>query len=198
MRLQPPHKDYGIVKRRIRTLALVSTLLSLTACVTMRAGSDYYSEADFSGYRSFVWVDESPIIEPRSARVEISALTVRRVREAIEAELAGKGFVMGTSREASDFAVSFTVGARDMLSIDDYPSYYRSSWRWRPPYYAPNVDISMYTEGTLAIDVFDNESRQPVWHGWARKRITGADIDDPEATINEAVEAILAGFPPGR
>ncbi len=56
----------------------------------------------------------------------------------------------------------------------------------------------MYTEGMLAVDVFDNESRQPVWHGWARKRITGRDIEDPEASIDEAVEAILADFPPQR
>lgn len=177
-------------------LATLALGVSLAACVTMQAGSDYYPEADFADYREYVWMDESPILRPASSRVDISPLTVRRIREAIEAELLGSGFEQVTRREDADFAVSFTVGARDRISVDDYPDYYRGPWRWRPPYYWPNVDVSMYTEGTLAIDVFDNESRQPVWHGWARKRITGADIDDPESTINEAVAAILAEFPP--
>lgn len=186
--------------RRMQGLTkLVATLaigLVLTACAGLQAGSDFYPQTDFSGYRSYVWVADSPIVEPESSRVDISPLTVRRIREAVEAELRDKGFTMGTSREQADFSVSFTVGARDMLRIEDYPSYYRGSWRWRPPYFWPNVDVSMYTEGTLAIDVFDNESRQPVWHGWARKQITGTDIENPGETIDAAVGAILADFPP--
>ena len=66
----------------------------------------------------------------------------------------------------------------------------------RPPYYWPNVDVEMYTEGMLAIDIFDNASREPVWHGWARKRILGADVANPETAINAAVSAILEDFPP--
>lgn len=185
-------------KMPVTTLVLLLLTFTLTSCVTMSAGSDYYPEADFTGYREYVWMEGSPIIRPASSRVDISALTVRRIREAIEAELLRSGFEQATaaSPENTDFAISFTVGARDMISVEDYPRYYRGSWQWRPPYYWPNVDVSMYTEGTLAIDIFDNESRQPVWHGWARKRITGSDIEDPESAINEAVQAILAEFPP--
>jgi uncharacterized protein DUF4136 len=83
-----------------------------------------------------------------------------------------------------------------MISLDDYPPYYRGEWTWSTPYYWPNVDVAMYTEGMLSVDVFDNATREPVWHGWARKAIVGSDIKNPEATIAEAVAAILADFPP--
>jgi hypothetical protein len=35
-----------------------------------------------------------------------------------------------------------------------------------------------------------------VWHGVAEKTINEADREDAEGTINAAVDAILAGFPP--
>lgn len=180
---------------RSGTLPLLAAL-AVTGCATMQAGSDYYPEADFSEYRTFAWVSDSPLIESDSERVAISPLSVRRIREAIERELSGKGFTLVADAGAADFALSFTVGARDMISMSDYPEAYRGSWRWGAPYYWPNVDIYMYTEGMLAIDVFDRATSQPVWHGWARKQILSADIDDPQTTIDAAVREILDGFPP--
>jgi len=100
------------------------------------------------------------------------------------------------SREQADFTVAFTVGARDLINVDDYPLGYRGRRPWSARYFGTGADVTTYTEGTLAIDIFDNGSRQPVWHGWARKRITGGDIEDPAPTIDAAVRAILAGFPP--
>ena len=172
------------------------TVLAITGCVSMQAGSDSYPEADFSGYRTFSWVSDSPLIQSESKRVAISPLDVRRIREAIERELGGKGFTLVEAPETADFALSFTVGARDMISMSDYPEAYRGSWRWGAPYYWPNVDIYMYTEGMLAIDVFDKATSQPVWHGWARKQILSADIDDPQAAIDAAVREIFKDFPP--
>lgn len=168
----------------------------LASCATMRAGSDYYPAADFSGYRTYVWMAESPLIQSQSSRVQISALSVRRIREAIERELAARNFARVATREEADFAIAFTVGARDSIRVEDYPPYYQGSWRWGSPYYWPNVDVAMYTEGMLAIDVFNNETREPVWHGWAQKRIVRSDIEEPGPTIDAAVAAILANFPP--
>ncbi len=175
--------------------ALVPCLLA-ASCATIQANSDYYAAEDFSKFHSYVWMADSPLIRSRSSRIDISPLTIRRIREAIERELAAKNFEAVATREEADFAVSFTVGARDTINIDDYPPYYRGDWQWMPPYYWPRVDVDMYTEGTLAVDIFDNATREPVWHGWARKTITGADVDDPNATINASVAAILADFPP--
>jgi hypothetical protein len=181
--------------RRFATAALPCLLAS--ACAVMEVGSDYYRAVDFSKLQTYAWIAESPLIRSQSRRVEVSAATVQRIREAIERELAAKSLEQVATREQADLAIAFTVGARDTINVDDYPPYYRGDWAWRTPYYGPGIDENMYTEGTLAIDIFDNARRGPVWHGWARKTITGADVDDPESTINAAVAAILAHFPPG-
>lgn len=183
--------------RAISLSILAATCFGVVSCATLRVGSDYYPETDFSSYRSFAWVAESPLIESQSRRVDISPINVRRIRDAIERELGAKGFEMVSNRADADFGVSFTVGARDRIEVTDYPAYYRGVWRWTPPYYWPNVDVYMYTEGTLAVDIFDNTTREPVWHGWARKEVVGADVRDPEPAIDEAVARILADFPPG-
>jgi hypothetical protein len=178
-----------------RLIAVFSCAL-VASCATIHADSDYYRAADFSKYHRYAWVADSPLIRSQSTRVQISPLTVRRIREAIERDLQSKGFELVAAREDAQFALSFTVGARDMITVNEYPPYYRGAWEWGPPYYGPNVNPDMYTEGMLAVDVFDNATREPVWHGWARKTIVGADVDDPEKTINAAVDAILADFPP--
>jgi hypothetical protein len=174
---------------------LLGTLV-VASCTSIRADSDYYDAADFVEFHSYTWVAESPLIRSESSRVNLSPLTIRRIREAIESDLAAKSFEIAATLEAADFAVSFTVGARDMITLDDYPPYYRGDWRWGYPYYWPYVDVAMYTEGMLAIDIFDNATREPVWHGWARKTILQSDINDPAPTIDAAVRAILADFPP--
>lgn len=184
------------VSRTARLLALGCVLLLGCSCVTIHADSDYYEAADFSKFQRYVWVAESPLIHSQSARVDISALTVRRIREAIERTLTDKGFELAADRDDAQFALSFTVGARDLITMNDYPIFLRGSWEWGPPYYGPNVNPDMYTEGTLALDVFDIATREPVWHGWARKTIVGADVDDPKKTIDAAVAAILEHFPP--
>jgi hypothetical protein len=56
----------------------------------------------------------------------------------------------------------------------------------------------MYTQGMLAIGVFDNVSPEPVWHGWVRRQILNRDIDNREPAIAEAVLTITGCFPAGR
>ena len=75
---------------------------------------------------------------------------------------------------------------------------YPRHWGWGGMYYGYEMEttVRQYTRGMLAIDVFDVAERRPVWHGVAEKRITESDREDAAATIREAVNAILDGFPP--
>jgi len=177
---------------RIRALA---PLLLLAACATMSVTSDKYPQADFSGYRTFAWIAADPLIRPRNGQ-EISALTSRRIREAIESELAGKGYREVNDPAGANFVVAFTVGTRDRLDAESYPAPFRGPWLWG--WYGNETDLRVYREGTLSIDIFDGATHQPVWHGRARKEITGSDVKDPEPVIKRAVTAILGKFPTRR
>lgn len=181
------------MKRVSRAGSMLSVLLLLAACASMRVGSDQYSQADFSSYRTYAWIGEDPLIQPRDSQLQISALTVRYIREAVEAELAAKGYRRTDAPAGADFVVAFTVGARDRLDAEAYPAPFRGPWLWDWSW--RNVDVQVYREGTLSIDIFDGKGQQPVWHGWARKTITQSDEADPAPVIQRAVARILARFP---
>lgn len=173
--------------------ACVAAALLLAGCMSMRVTSSQYPEADFSGYRSYAWISDDPLIRPSDTEPPVSALTARRIHEAIEAELAAKGYSAVAVPQLADFVVAYTVGTRDRIDAGSYPAPYRGPWLWRG--YGPEMDLRVYQEGTLAIDIFDGDTRQPVWHGRASKEITGTDVADPQPVIRKAVTAILQKFP---
>lgn len=172
-------------------------LALLGACAgTLPVRTDYDRQADFSGYRTYTWVSDNPMLTPEGGNPAISPLTRRRIVTAIESELQRKGYTTAGSPEQADFAVAFTVGTRDRIDIDSYPTAYRGNWYWRHSFWYYDVRTWTYQEGMLAIDIFDQATHQPVWHGFTSKRITSSDRKDPASIIHQAVGAILAKFPP--
>jgi hypothetical protein len=182
--------------RVLVALALIMPLvLGLSACETLRVGSDYDRTASFSGFHSFTWVraDDVGMHNP---------LVAERAREAIKARLERMGYTYVSEADQADFAVDFTIGSRERVDVQTYPAAYAGAWWgygrgwWGYPYWGTGVDVQRYREGELAIDVFDARTHKPVWHGWAKKPLTEADMEHSSGTIREAADAILARFPP--
>jgi uncharacterized protein DUF4136 len=180
-----------------RLLVLTLTTVILTACATLSVGSDHDPAVSFSAYHTYVWmpprtkVDESP-----------NPLVVQRAHDAIEGALAAKGYQFTSNPADADFVVDFTIGSRARTDIRSYPAPYVVPWHaeraywWGVPYWGNEVDVRQYREGTLSIDVFDGKTHRPAWHGWARKELTRADLDHSSGSIREAVDSVLAQFPP--
>jgi len=158
-------------------------------CTTTRVSSDFDRSARFDGYHTYAWL-------PRAHASGRNPLIVRFARESIDAELAQKGFVLAADPSTADFEVDFTIGAHDRLDVSTYPARYRGPWGWGRGYYGDAIDVRQYREGTLAIDVFDGRTHQPVWTGRATKEITGADQSHSDGPIRIAAAAVLAQFPP--
>ena len=59
------------------------------------------------------------------------------------------------------------------------------------------VTTLQYTEGQLALDIFGVAEARPVWHGTIGRQLTRAEREAPDELVREALEAILAEFPPG-
>lgn len=173
-------------------LLAVLSALALYACATepkVKVDSD--PATDFSRYRTYSWAYAA-------APQGINPLNQERVKTAIDRVLASRGY---TQAQPGDFAIGYTLGARDKVKVTDlgpygafYPGYGFGFRRaWAAPY--SNVDVRNVTEGTLAIDIYDVQTKRPVWHGLASKELS-ADGADP-ADIDAAVTSLLAKFPPG-
>ena len=159
---------------------------------------DYYSrhdpEQDFSIYKTFAWTSERPWVE--MGNLDIDPIVEQRVMDAIKTTLSDKGFIFIENRDDADIAVSFTLGARDQIEIDDHQDIISGDWRWgRGNFGQPHIE--QFTEGTLAIDLYDLKRRSPVWFGSATKRLDHKEIGSiSEERLKRAVEGILGGFPP--
>jgi hypothetical protein len=177
--------------------AAAGAVLTAGCATTLKAQSDHDRTQNFSSYHTYSWMADQPMIAPADEVARVSPLNRRRIEQAIENELASKGFQKSTDRGAADFVVSYTVGARDRVDVFSYPAPYGGPWRWGGPYFGHDVDVTMYREGTLSIDMFDGKSHQPVWHGWATKRISEQDVKHAAEQIPPAVTLIMKDFPPG-
>jgi hypothetical protein len=188
-----------------KILGALAALLLLSGCAsTFKASFDHDPANDFSGYKTFSWLPNPMKVGQTTGPV--SPLLEPRITSAVEDALGAKGYEYITDHEKADFALSFTVGSRDEIKVDSYPSMsagyygrgYPAGWGWGGAYYGIGTEttVRQYTKGMLAIDVFDVKAHRPVWHGVATKNISQSDRDDIRETVNAAVAAIMAGFPP--
>lgn len=188
----PPHDQ-----RFPGTMLLLICASLLSGCATITTGSHFDEAADVRSYQSFSWIEDDPLISVDST-IPVSALAKSMINAAIRDELTEKGYTFVEDRDAADFVVAYTIGTRENIRIDAYPVEYRGRWGWHVPYsYYDYREVSAhsYTKGTLSVDVFDNDSRKPVWHGWAEKTVTQSDREDPGPSINEGVNLLFESFP---
>ena len=166
-----------------------------SGCESISTKTDYDSNFSFSGYHTFSWISKSPLV---SKSPEVSPLTEGRIEKAVMTVLSQKGFRFVDDPAKADFVLAFTVGARQQVRVTSNPyaaGYGMGPYMWGGPYYQ-NIDVHEFTEGRLAIDIFDVKQRQPVWHGHATKSISSSDQKNRDELINKAVAAILKSFPP--
>ena len=177
---------------RILVLLLLLCLTILTgACSPIRSISyDYNRAVDFSGLRTYDWI-------PITAEMqEKEALMLERIKKAVNSRLEAKGFRI--TRGESDFLVATNFGQVEKLKVYDYGyPYYGGHGRYDYGSYHGGVSSFYYREGALVLDFIDTASKEVIWKGVATvylsKDQTPDKIDD---VVNEAVEKILANFPP--
>ena len=189
---------------RLHLLLLVSLVTFLAACAsTFEATYDYDRKHNFSNYQTFAWISKNPMIVAETNRV-VNPLLEGHIMSALKDGLTAKGFQHVMMPENADFVVSFTVGSREKIKVDSYPTmsggYYAGGrpghWGWGGGYYGTETTVRQYTKGMLAVDIFDVKERRPVWHAVATKTISESDRKKIKETVDMAVNSILGGFPP--
>lgn len=178
-------------------LLVFASMAILGACATIQTGSYSDDNVDFGAYQTFSWLRSDPYVAPEGS-APVNPMARAMIESAIRTELQGQGYKFTENRDDADLLVAYTVGSRDKVRIESYPVDYRGHWGWHDPrdhYYFRKIETRNYTEGTLGVDLFDNETGKPVWHGWAQKTVTSQDRADPEPTINAGIAKLFAGFP---
>ncbi|MBV8145601.1 MAG: DUF4136 domain-containing protein [Gammaproteobacteria bacterium] len=159
--------------------------LVLAACATQaEITSDYDRSANFAAFHTFA-------LNQREHAGISNPLVAVRVEQDISQALQKRGYIPAADPANADFAVDFSIGARDRLDIHSYPGTLPVG-----PLWGSNIDVRQYREGTLTIDIFDQRTHRPVWHAAAQKELTQKDLEQPAEPVSEAVGSVLAKFPP--
>jgi hypothetical protein len=190
------------MKALSKCVAIFSVAIILGACAApgFEAKHDYDDTINFSTYQTFAWISTNPM-KLGTTTIPPSAMLEPRIMSSLERALVAKGYRFTKQPNSADFVVSFTVGSREEIRVDSYPSMggaYGGRWGWGGAYYGHGTEttVRQYTKGVLAVDIFSVRQHRPVWHGVATKKINEDDRDNQSATIDAAVAAIMAGFPP--
>jgi len=197
-------------KKAIITILFGALLAGCSSSAPLKTSSAVNPEINISEYKTFSWISEQPYIPSGTF---LADSTRDRIKAKIYNELINKGYVFVYDPMAADFVVSYTIGSRKEINAKSYPTYYQSGWNLGTAYwggggvYIPGTysrgarytgtttNIRTYTEGTLAIDVFDVKMAQGAWHGVGLKEITSSDRKNVDPLVREAVTKILKAFP---
>jgi hypothetical protein len=172
---------------------VASAVLLLSACQTRpEIRTQSAPELNAHQYQTFGFVDH-----PSTDRASYTTLTTRYLKDAVTREMVARGY---RPSDKPDLLINFQVASKD--KVESYPApavgvgYGRWGWRnwgWGVGY--GGSDVRTVTEGSLTIDVVDQQQKALVWSGTAQGRLTKKALDNPQPAIDDAVSAIFAKYP---
>ena len=172
---------------QVSTLSLVFFMLSCTAIDTK---FNYSDDTNFSNYKSYAWLYDNIIIDIGDG-LAILDLPAPGVNEYVDEKMQDKGYHQ--DRSEPDFLLIVHFGIKEMVDIQD------TTPQTKDNYVAGRikVNVEMYTEGTIVIDIIDTKSLDLVWRGTATKE-SDEKINEMkiESNIESAIDKLLAKFPP--
>jgi Domain of unknown function (DUF4136) len=168
--------------------------LAFSGCAsTPNTISNVAPGVDFSQYSTFGFV-----ANPATNNANYEALETSYLKVAVSQELDRRGM---SYSETPDILINFYINTKEKIRSRSVPTM-GAYYGWRHSYYDPWVGyggyethIDQFTEGTLNIDVVDASTNKLVWEGSVSGRVTDRNIRDLEATIDDAVKAIMVDFP---
>jgi hypothetical protein len=121
-----------------------------------------------------------------------NSIANRAIRERIERAFLTRGYLI-TERHP-DFVVAFYATAEQKLDVTlwDYGYPFHPRWRGYP---WPTQMTTEYTQGSVIVDVIDPYTRDLLWRGEGKARLSD-DMSKNVELLAKAAEAIVAKLPP--
>lgn len=189
------------MKKSILFIGVITGLVFLNSCSSLKVYSDFDSSVDLSKYKTFEyygWAEESDKI--------LNSLDRERIENAFGAEFKARG--MEFVEQGGDMIVTLFIVVEQKTSTTAtttsmggaYGGYYGGYYGYGPGYgwggghSTTSIQEYDYQVGTLVCDVFDAKDEKLIWEGIATKTVD----DNPQTrdkNIPKAVKALMSKFP---
>jgi len=171
----------------IKASVLAILLLAATVAVAQDVKTDFDHTANFSRYKTFMWIKQpnpgNPLMKQRIIDAVNAQLQVRELREV---------------SSNADLGVSANVATQERHTLqsfyDDFPGW---GWRhfWGPGPGSVTTYVDTYEVGTLVVDLFDTQSKRVVWWGTATDTVSSKPEKNTKK-LDKSVEKMFKDFPP--
>ena len=164
-------------QRRLIQSVLISAAVLAAACASsIRVRTDYDRDVDFKKYRTFAFREGNssgnPVMDQRIKSDVVAALKARGMDE--------------VRPENADAIVVAHAATRTRRTYDTF----YEGWGWRYRWARPTVVINEFEVGSIVVDVFDQQSKNAVWHGYATRVLH----EDPEKDADQTDRAVTQIF----
>ena len=158
-------------------------LFAATASFAQQVKTDYNRKTDFSQYRTYSW-EKVQTKDP---------LFVDRIKNAVDAALAAKGWTLAPS--GGNVAVVAMETTQNKQTLDTFYNGFGGGWRWGGGFGDATTTVDNYKVGTLVVDLFDANSKNLIWRGSASDTLSDKS-DKNIKELDKGVQKMFAHFPP--
>jgi hypothetical protein len=174
---------------RIATLASIAGLALLgTTVFAQNVTYDFDKATDFSQLKTYAWVRGTNLNDE---------LNHKRIVDAIDTQLASKGFTKVQVSANPDVFVAYHASFDKNLQINGFssgPAAYRLG-----PARAGSARVEEILIGTLTVNMVGARSKTIVWRGTATKEVDiNASPEKRERNISRAAEKLFKNYPPNK
>ena len=183
--------------------ALLLTAAS-AACSDIQVISEVDPQADFAGLDSYAWMPpEWGIIDDPAVNLD---LLDARVKQAVEEEMASRGYRLAGRPDAADLLARYRVSlaTQRVTARTDQGVSFGAEGGWEYDFgvlggstRSGSLGERRVEKGTLVLELLDAAGEWVMWRGLAQAEV---DVFRPstekDARLREAVGKMLAGLPP--
>ena len=145
--------------------------------------TDYDRTADFTRYKTYSW-----------EKVQTQdALWVDRIKSAVNADLAAKGWTEVPS--GGDVAIVAIEMTRNQQSLNTFYDGFGGGWRWGGGFGDSTTTVDTYKVGSFVVDLFDARTKNLIWRGSASDTLSGKS-DKNIKNLDKGVQKMFEHFPP--
>ena len=171
-------------------------VLLLGACSTVYTPeSDKSMNYDFATVKSYHVIGDQQLKNPMFSDIDRS-----RLETAIDSEMQQRGkFEVGVDK--ADILVSYFVVTKDKVKVNSsYSGGYYGGGCYRCGYGygggVSNISTRNYVEGTLVVDIIDNETKLSVYRSTLTKPLKSYDtVQEREQAINKVISDMIKPLP---
>jgi len=171
---------------RLTRMSVGLGLILLIAIVAFaqKVTTDYDHAANFSKYKTFMWLKEPNTEDP---------LMKQRIIDAVNTELTEKGLQL--VRDNADLNVAAHLSTRQKQTLNTFYDGY-PGWGWGLGGTATTT-VQTYEVGTLVVDLFDSGAKRVIWRGTATATVPDKP-EKKEKKIEKALDKMFKDFPPNK